>query len=372
MDVVVNISNTLAAVRRKDFGRTLILTSTDPSLNCPKDTMKIYEDLSDLAKDWPETTNAYKAAQALFSQIPRVQDVAILDVTRDATNPTPTELSSALNTLLDGGGIGTEWYFLVYADREPVPGDRDELNDWIGAQERIYLASSFQNETVADLVAAASTYVQNRTFIFAHDAAGTDDDEFFDAAFAGRVGAKYPGSVNWRHLMLNGISEPGYTATERATLENGNVMTYWKNPVGLLVTTGGMATSGFWGDLQRAIDYLVASIRERIWDALSQKDKIPYDDTGIQYLASLVIQALEIATGDPYYIVAQDLDGNGLYQVRPPRRKDIDPLDVKNRILPNLPFVATAAGAINKVVVNGILTEEYIEPMTGEYTYTSS
>jgi hypothetical protein len=280
-------------------------------------------------------------------------------------------LSAALNALLAGGGIGTDWYFLINADREQAAGDRDELSDWVSAHERMFIASNFAGETVADIAAAAQLYVDNRTVMIVHSDAGGEDDQYLDAALAGRVGAKYPGSVNWRHLMLNAVSVPSYTSTERATLEDANVMTYWKNPVGLLTTTGGMATSGFWADLTRAIDYLTASIRERIWDALSQKDKIPYDDTGIQYLASLVIQALEIATGDPYYIVAQDLDGNGLYQVRPPRRIDIDPLDVKNRILSNLPFVATVAGAINKVTVNGILTEEYIEPMTGEYTYTS-
>jgi len=358
-DVIVNISNTLAPVKRREFGRALILTSTADGEK--KDQWLLYNDLTEVSADFDNTTAAYDAAQALFSQTPRPRDVAVLDVTRDGEEPTPEELSAALNALLAAGNTG--WYFLVQAEREQVAGDRDELADWVAAQERMFLAHRKTDETVANIVTAAASYAANRVVACYH----SDLDEHFDAALAGRIGARYPGSVNWRHLMLDSIADPELTTTERSTLEAGNVMTYWENPVGHLTTTGGMATSGFWADLVRAIDFMGATMKEKIWDALSQHDKIPYDDTGILFLAGLVRQALEICVGRPYYIVAQDLDGNGLYQVKPPRREDCDPLDVKNRILSDLPWWATAAGAINQVTVNGILTEEYIQPITGEY-----
>ena len=364
MDVTVNISNTLAPVKRKEFGRSLIVTSTADGTK--KDTFLLYDSLEGLSADFAEGTAAYNQAQALFSQTPRRGDVAVLDVTRDPVTPSPTELSTALNALLQAGQTG--WYFLLNADREQADGDRAELADWVSAQERMYIASEFAGEGVSDLVAAAAAYVSNRVVLLAHDGIDGDGDEFFDGALAGRIGAKYPGSVNWRHLMLNAITKPGFTVTDRYNLEEGNVMTYWENPVGHLVTTGGMATSNFWADLTRAIDFVASMMREKIWDALSQQDKIPYTDEGILYLASLVVQTLEYVSGFPYYIIARDLDGNGLYKVEPPARADIDPLDAKNRILPNLPWWATAAGAINQVTVNGILTEDIIEPVTGEYS----
>ena len=364
-DVIVNISNTLAPVRRADFGRALILASTDPAEGTVKDTYKLYEDTSSMSTDFPSGTDVYKMATALFAQTPRRSDVAVFDVTRDASSPSPSELSAALDALVLAGHTG--WYFLLSAQREQVAGDRDELADWVSAQERMAILSPKAEETVAEIIAAAASYVDNRVLIAAHKNAGGVNEQWFDAALAGRVGAKYPGSINWRHLMLNAVTDPGYNTTELADLTEGNVTAYWSNPVGHLCTTGGMTTSGFWADLTRAIDFLTASIRERIWDALAQKDKIPFTDSGILYFASLVETALQLVVGHPYYIIADDLDGNGLYQVKPPRREDLDPLDVKNRILADLPFWATVAGAINQVTVNGVLTEEVIEPVTGQY-----
>jgi len=354
-DVIVNISNTLMPVRTSEFGRSLIL-STEGSAKA--DAVQLYEDIESLSSDFDEETDVYDAAIALFGQTPRPRDVLVLDVTRGGT-PSPTDLSGALNDLLEAGGLGKAWYFLVQAQREAVAGDRDELAEWVQAQRRMFLASPFADETVADLVDIAAEYTHKRIWLGAH----SDITEHFDAAMAGRVGARPPGSVNWRHLMLDGIPAPDYTATDHATLEIGKVSSYWEDPIGLLTTTGGMTVSGFWADLTHAIDFIEAKMMEKIWDALSQHDKIPYDDHGILLLAALVKQSLEMCCGRPYYIIATDLDNNGLYRVTPPRREDIDPLDAKNRILPDLPWIATAAGAINKVVVNGILTEEWIQPV---------
>ena len=354
-DVIVNISNTLMPIRTTEFGRSLILSTEGTDV---KDEVQLYEDIESLAADFDEDTDVYATAISMLGQTPRPRDLLVLDVTRGGT-PSPTDLSGALNALLDAGGLGKAWYFLVQAQREKIAGDRDELAEWVQAQRRMFLASPYAGEDEDDLAAVAADYVHKRIWLGAH----TDLDEHFDAAMAGRVGARPVGSVNWRHLMLDGVAAPEFTATQLATLEAGNVSSYWSNPIGLLTTTGGMTTSGFWADLTHSIDFIEAKMMEKIWDALSQHDKIPYDDHGILLLAALVKQSLEYCCGRPHYIIATDMDGNGLYQVTPPRRQDIDPLDAKNRILPDLPWIATAAGAINKVIVNGILTEEWIQPI---------
>lgn len=350
--VIVNISDTLQPVKRKEFQRTLIL-GTSPNRRFGE--FVLYQDITAMAEDFDEDTPEYKIATRILAQIPRPRDVAVYTFTPDESDP--TSWSSALNDLINRGYTG--WYFLVPATHDPnVIAD---LAEWITAQRRMLITGNSSEMTPAEIVEFVNGLFRSRRTVFC---AHPDNDRvWLEGAVAGYAGAHFPGSVAWFHAKLQGLLDQSYKYSELAMLEENHVMSWWETPIGIWATTGGQAINGFWADLTHAIDFLEAQIKEAIWDLLVQRDKIPYTDEGILTIAAVVEAVLHRCAGAPYYIIATDLAGRPLCRVMPPRRQDIDPLEVKCRHIPDLPFVATVAGAVKSVVVNGVLTEEVITPL---------
>jgi hypothetical protein len=363
--VVVNISDTLQPVKRAEFNRSLILGDT-PGNDVLKDTYRVYQSMEQVSEDYPVTSAEYKVAHRIFSQIPRPRDVAIYSINRVASEPKdPTELSEALNHLLNEKHTG--WYFLVPAIHDEA--DQLEIADWITSQRRMAIMGCASGEDVDTIVDRVTAMFQSRRVYYcAHK---DNDDNWMEGAVAGYAGGNFPGSVAWFHSKLQGLQNTDFTFNELVTLEQANVAAWWETPIGIWAGSGGQAINGFWADLTHAIDFLEATIKEHIWDLLVQRGKVPYTDEGILMLANRVREVLHRCAGAPYHIIATDLDRNPLCRVMPPRRVDIDPLEVKNRNLPDLPFIATVEGAIKSVTVNGILTEEVISPEIELYGETA-
>ena len=55
------------------------------------------------------------------------------------------------------------------------------------------------------------------------------------------------------------------------------------------------------------------------------------------------------------HIIAVDADGNGIWDVDAPDAEDISDVDKGNRILPDVEFEVTLAGAIHEVSISGVL-----------------
>lgn len=350
--VIVNISDTLQPVKRREFQRTLILGTTE---NKRFGQFVVYQDLTAMAEDFDEDAPEYQIAARIFAQIPRPRDVAVYTFQPDVTNP--AAWSDALNDLINRGHTG--WYFLVPATHDPdVIAD---LAEWVSAQRRMLIAGNSPTMAPNEIVTFVRGLPQSRRVVFcAHP---ENDAAWLEGAVAGYVGARFPGAAAWFHAKLQAVRESTYRYSELVALEEAHVLSWWETPVGIWATTGGQAINGFWADLTLAIDFLEAQIKEAIWDLLVQRDKIPYTDEGILTLAAVVEGVLHRCAGAPYWIVATDASGRPLCRVMPPSRADIDPLEVKSRHIPDLPFVATVAGAVKSVVVNGVLTEEIITPV---------
>jgi hypothetical protein len=55
-------------------------------------------------------------------------------------------------------------------------------------------------------------------------------------------------------------------------------------------------------------------------------------------------------------VVDEDADGKPLFTVSAPNINDVATADKANRLLPNINWTATVAGAIENVDINGVLT----------------
>jgi len=116
---------------------------------------------------------------------------------------------------------------------------------------------------------------------------------------------------------------------------------------GVDITENGVVVSGEFIDIIRGTDWIQARIEENIFSALVNADKIPYTNAGIDVIKSrtsaILRQAIDngILAADPAPVVTA------------PDVADISSTDKANRLLPDVEFTATYAGAIHKVIIQG-------------------
>ena len=330
-DVSVVITRETAALTQAGFGMPLIL-ATDKDL-----AYKEYTDISSVATDYVDTTEAYKMANAIFAQSPRPEKIAILGVLYDSGTGSPAELTSALNTLVE---TNNDWYFLLCEEQ----GDLEitALSGWIDAQKKIYFAAT-SNKLLA------GTLTSERTAILFSDS----PTEHPDAAWIGKCAPQDPGSITWKFKTLNGITPVSIAVADLTQLHTDHGNTYITK-LGISQASEGYVTSGEYIDVIRSQDFIEARMIENVSRILYTQPKVPYTNAGISQIASGVNSTLKLATSNG--IIAKDDAGQGQFTVTVPRKQDIPDNDVAARKLSGIKWTAVLAGAIHAVTINGALS----------------
>lgn len=340
IDVEIVITDQTRPLTQRGFGLPLILGTSGAK------PYKEYTTLAAVAEDHEETTDEYKAAQAIFRQSPHPQRVAIYAF--DRTLPAAGDLEAELNDLVQ---LHNDWYWLVYAPREQETDDLTELANWVAGAGKFAVLTNQAGEPatiVAELKAAATAMEASRVVLFAH----TSPEAYPDSALVGRMAPLQPGSATFKFKSLDGVPEAEFGTTEILELHDAGIITYVRK-FGVLQTSEGFVSDKTYADIQLAKDWLKARMEERISRVLFINEKIPYDNIGIAQVVDPIRATLKQATG--MGIVARGDDGGGLFEVRAPRREDIDPNDRANRILPDVYWDAILAGAIHQVKVSGVV-----------------
>lgn len=339
-DVEIIISDQTRPLSQAGFGLPLIF-GTDGDK-----PYKEYASIQAVAEDYPETSDVYKAAAAIFAQEPRPTRVAAYSIGREEL--APGDLAAALNDLV---GQRNDWYQLVYAPRQQEPGNLEELAAWVTAAEKfaVFTNEAGDPQTIVNTMTTLADEIQSsRVVLFAH----TDPESFPDAALVGRMAPLQPGSATFKFKTLVGIPEAGFSTTQILDLHDHGCITYVRK-FGVLQTSEGFVSDRTYADIQLAKDWLKARMTERISRVLFTTEKIPYDNIGIAQIMDPIRSTLQQATA--MGIVARGDDGSGLFSVRAPRREDVDPNDRANRILPDVHWDAVLAGAIHRVRVTGVV-----------------
>jgi len=223
---------------------------------------------------------------------------------------------------------------------------------WIEARKKIFICNTSDSEVVdntvtADVMSDLQSFAYARTAIIYSQARLLN---FTAAGWAGNMLPRDPGSATWSFKTLAGVQVDGaLTGGQVAVIESkgGNV---YRRIAGNNITTFGITASGEYIDVTRFIDWLDARIKERIFGVLINNPKIPYTDTGVDLMRAQVLAQLQqgIAVGglaaDPAPIVTA------------PAVADIDPNDKASRVLPDIFFQATLAGAIHQLQISGVLS----------------
>src|SRR3990167_5954644 len=387
VDVVITRDS--VTVTQQGFGTGLIL-ATHLSGTA---RVEYFDSLSALALVHPSTTEAYKAASEYFAQTPAPERVAIgrrhVDVanvtvsvvanttlysvtingvnfpfTSDAS-ATATEIRDGLIAAVNGGSepvtaasVDSDTFSLT----QDVPGDawtmavsarltidaltaadamaddlsavNNEQPDWYGL---VLTDRSSANMQAADYSRSACIY---------HAAA---DTVYPDAALMGRVLALEPGTYTAMFKNLAGIAVSTLTSTQSTNARAKFCNTY-EQVAGVNITAEGQVSEGDYIDTIIGIDWLEARIKERVFGKLAGALKVPYTDSGVAVVVAEVKAQLQQGVDRTF------LSNNPAPTVTAPLVADVSAIDKQNRLLPDVKFKATLAGAIHKTEISGVVS----------------
>jgi hypothetical protein len=223
---------------------------------------------------------------------------------------------------------------------------------WAEANEKMYCAQVQDSATVtaaaggtdfADDIAGAA---YANTFMIYHP----NPSKFADAAFLGALLPLQPGSETWALKQLTGIDDYPITATHKTNLE-AKKCNYFYDLGGVNVTSrNGVVASGQYIDDVRGVFWLEARMRERLANLLLNAAKIPYTDRGIALIEAEVRAQLQ--EGIDVGLLSDDPAPT----VTVPKVAAVSSADKTARILRNVRFTATLAGAVHQIEIQGSVT----------------
>lgn len=185
-----------------------------------------------------------------------------------------------------------------------------------------------------------------RTFVLYHQDAASD---FPECAWFGGVLPLEPGSETWKFKRLNSISYSNLTSTQSQNARNKKANTY-EFIGGVGITREGTVAQGEFIDIVRGVDWLTSRIQEFVYSVLVNSNKVPYTDAGITAIESEVKRALQLGISNNF--IANDPAPT----VTVPKAANVPPNDKAQRILRNVRFQATLAGAIHAINITGTVT----------------
>ena len=176
--------------------------------------------------------------------------------------------------------------------------------------------------------------------------------DYADAAWMGRVLPEDPGTVTWKFKGLAGITASPLTSSQRSNVLSKNVNVYTTRG-GQDMMEEGTTAQGEFIDVIRGMDWLKARMAENIFGALLNAKKIPYTNKGIAVIENLIRKSLNNAIARGVLQPDPDQFGGEPYLLSVPKLADISPNDIGARLLPDITWQATLAGAIHKVTIQG-------------------
>lgn len=350
-DVVqVTISRQTQSVSRRAFGWALILSIHTRFA----ERIRWYSQSSwaaDMVADGFATTDeAYLAAQNYFSPTPCPTQVAI---GRRALGESTT---AALTACL---AADPDWYGLILTDRDSTQVMLAAA--WIESNKRLFV-NAFWDANVVDqtdaldttsighLIKAAGYRRTGGQFTRGGSSLGS---RYPEAAWIGACFPYDPGTVNWAHKTLSGITVDPLTTTQHNNAHAKYVSTY-ETIAGVNVTEEGWTGNGDFLDITQASDWLESSLQEAVFQALVSLPKIPFTDFGIGLIKAAMLGVFKRAT-DNGVLAPFDAEEGDFFEL--PKSADVSVSDKAARTL-NAPtcFQRRLSGALNHVIISGNLS----------------
>ena len=240
--------------------------------------------------------------------------------------------------------LNDDWYMLVLTSR--VKADILNAASAIESLRKMFLACSEDSDVLAGTANNVADSLNDLSYERTAYLWSDDQENYPEAAWAGRCLPLDPGSETWKFKNLAGVAASELSTTQENFIftEKGNT---YETFAGVAITREGTVASGEFIDVIRFVDWLEARMQEDIYQVLINVPKIPYTDNGVAIIESLVRKRL--LAGIRVGGLAEDPE----FTISVPKVADVSPADKAARLLPDVEFQATLAGAIHKVQIRG-------------------
>lgn len=268
----------------------------------------------------------------------------LLTILQDHADP---GLAADLAAIADSDDV---WFFPLFAWNSFAC--IDAISDYAEANKKAFVCQSSDTNilTLADgsdsvsIAKQLKTDAKTRTGLIYHN----ETKAFADAALVGKCAPLTPGSETWHLKTLAGVSAVTLTATHKTNARAKNATVYLTMGA-QNVTQGGTVGSGEFLDVVRLLSFIEATIATRVSDALATDTKVPYTDAGIQ-----------VVRNEVQGVLAENEQAGGIAPgtivVTVPKVASVSAQDKAARVLRNVKFSFTLAGAIHTADVSGVVS----------------
>jgi len=274
------------------------------------------------------------------------------DFTTEGVDVRDTSATWAYDTQLDVIlNVDPEFYAVCVENNSPV--NMDKVARWALTNDRM-CGFGPQYTKPAQFVTGEFTAGADYTALMANDAAwglftAEPRSTFKEAAWFSNMLPRDPGSATWAFKQLAGVGADTWTPTERALIEaSAHKANHYAAEAGVGITRPGKMFGGEWIDVVRGLAWLEARMEERIFSALVNSPKIPYTDAGIAVIGAEISAQLQEA--EDRGVLASG------WSVTLPTAASQATADRAARILRDIDFAGTLAGAIHTVNIAGTVT----------------
>ena len=247
-----------------------------------------------------------------------------------------------------------DWYGLILAD--PQSSARVQLlAGTVETQERIFGVTTHDTATgdpvsVTDVMFLLNAAQFFRTYSIYSGNQGAH-------AAATWMGGRFPidpGASTWAFKPLPGVIVDSLESSFSDAIEAKKGNTY-TTVSGAAITFEGTMSSGEFIDVIRGRDWLTVRLQERIFSLLINSPKVPFTNPGIDQVVSEVSAQMEEGISATYLSGDVPEGQDKAFIVTAPDVAAVPSADKIARLLPDVTFEATLAGAIHAVQVNGVI-----------------
>ncbi|MDK1020034.1 MAG: DUF3383 family protein [Candidatus Hydrogenedentes bacterium] len=248
----------------------------------------------------------------------------------------------------------SDWYFIVITSR--TQADVEDVSVLIETlKKQLHNASADSNipdsAVSSDIASVFEIAERERTITMFNELAA---NTYPDVAWVAVLATKTPGSATWNFKTLTDVT-PSDTLTDaqRDTILTAKNANAYFTVGGRAIMREGKTAKGEFIDLVHGTDFLESQMTDAIFAVLAAADKIPFTDQGIATVEGAIRATLDDFILSGFLASRPDLYDGQPYSIFVPAVADVSQADRANRILPDITFRATLAGAIHEVEVAG-------------------
>ncbi len=249
--------------------------------------------------------------------------------------------------ILNYADLDSDWYALLATATDDTTVR--EVARTIEAMQKIAVVrrtdSAIKTSSTTDIASELKAKGYQRTALFFN---GTSAEKP-DAALLGAILPFDPGSYTAAFKSLAGVTAAALTSAEENYMDAKNV-NYYVEKAGVSIVKNGKMIGGEFIDVVQFRDWLAARMQERIFSRLVNVKKVPFTDPGIAIIEAEVRAQLQEG------VRVGGLAADPAPEVSVPKAADVSSIDKANRLLPDVSFSATLAGAIHAVEIAGVIS----------------